>query len=330
MARERRDLGRSEAGILTLQGYVAVTHYDWFQHLERKRSWDEVNFWRPSARPGFNGVPGTPFFFKLKAPHNAIGGFGLVARFSRLPEWLAWDCFGEANGAPSFDAMESRLQEIRARNRFKQTGKVPQIGCILLSDAVFFPSDLWIPQPADWSSNNLTSKLYDLSHGEGLRIWQTCLQHATALGNLQHLAGGVATPGLARYGKRQLVAPRLGQGTFRVVVTDAYDRACAVTGEHSLPALEAAHIKPYSQSGPHEIPNGLLLRADMHRLFDQGYLTVTPDLRVEVSRRLRDDYRNGHSYYPHHGKEITLPVDPACQPRQDFLHWHNDNVYLGS
>ncbi len=93
--------------------------------------------------------------------------------------------------------------------------------------------------------------------------------------------------------------------------------------------LEAAHIKPYSKEGPHKIPNGLLLRADMHRLFDQGYLTVVPDLRLEVSGRLRDDYENGRSYYPHHGKKITLPVDPALQPGPDFLRWHNDNVYLG-
>ena len=312
-----------------MQGYVAVTDPEWLQHLGTKPHWEEVNFWRPSPYHGFNGAPGTPFFFKLKAPHNAIGGFGLVARFSRLPDWLAWECFGEANGARSFEAMESRLQAIRARNKFKHAGSVPQIGCILLSDAVFFPPGYWIPQPSDWSSNNLTNKLYDLSHGEGLRIWQACLRHVVTLGVPPYLPGAVATPGLARYGKRQLVAPRLGQGTFRVAVTEAYGRACAVTGEHSLPALEAAHIKPYSKEGPHKIPNGLLLRADMHRLFDQGYLTVVPDRRLEVSGRLRDDYENGRSYYPHHGKKITLPVDPALQPGPDFLRWHNDNVYLG-
>lgn len=313
-----------------MQGYVAVTDYGWFQHLEKRRFWEEVNFWRPSAHHGFKGLPGTPFFFKLKAPHNAVCGFGLVARFSRLPDWLAWECFGEANGAPSFAAMARRLHQIRARNRFRGGGKVPQIGCILLSGAVFFPEDYWIDQPRDWSSNNLTSKLYDLSEGEGLRIWKACMQHATLLGVSRYLTQHAKDEPSSRYGKPQLVEPRLGQGTFRVAVTEVYDRACAVTGEHSLPALDAAHIKPYSQSGPHEIPNGLLLRADLHRLFDQGYLTVTPDLRLEVSDRLKLDYENGRSYYPHHGREIALPVDPACQPGQAFLRWHNDNVYLGT
>ena len=59
-----------------------------------------------------------------------------------------------------------------------------------------------------------------------------------------------------RYGSPLLVRPRLGQGTFRIAVTEAYGRACAITGEHSLPALEAAHIQSYRFGGPHEIANG--------------------------------------------------------------------------
>ena len=55
-----------------------------------------------------------------------------------------------------------------------------------------------------------------------------------------------------RYGAPQLVSPRLGQGIFRGAVMDAYGRACAVTQEHSLPALEASHIQPYAKDGPHD------------------------------------------------------------------------------
>jgi len=70
---------------------------------------------------------------------------------------------------------------------------------------------------------------------------------------------------LRRYGVPQTVQPRLGQGTFRIAVTSAYC-ACAVSGEHSLPALEAAHVRPYADGGAHTLPNGLLLRADIHCL----------------------------------------------------------------
>jgi putative restriction endonuclease len=77
------------------------------------------------------------------------------------------------------------------------------------------------------------------------------------------------------------------------------------------------------------VRNGLLLRADLHRLFDLGYVTVTPDHRVEVSQRLRLDYQNGRSYYPLHGHEIRLP-SPTETPSQDWLRWHNDHVFLST
>src|SRR4051794_17989519 len=67
-----------------------------------------------------------------------------------------------------------------------------------------------------------------------------------------------------RHGRPQLVIPRLGQGSFRLAVLDAYDGACAITTEHSLPVLEAAHIRPWAAGGRHELPNGLPLRRDLH------------------------------------------------------------------
>ena len=53
----------------------------------------------------------------------------------------------------------------------------------------------------------------------------------------------------ARFGEPHLIRPRLGQGAFRVLVTDIYRRRCAVTQERTLPALEAAHIRPYGDGG---------------------------------------------------------------------------------
>ena len=88
-----------------------------------------------------------------------------------------------------------------------------------------------------------------------------------------------------------VVPPRLGQSAFRVIVTDAYERRCAITGEGTPPVLEPAHIKPYSSGGPHEPENGLLLRSDLHTLADQGYVTVDADqLKVVVSSRIREGF----------------------------------------
>jgi len=100
-----------------------------------------------------------------------------------------------------------------------------------------------------------------------------------------------------------------------------------VTQEHSLPVLEAAHIVPYAQGGLHEVTNGLLLRSDLHRLFDLGYVTVTPELRLEVSGRLRGDFENGRTYYPMHGSQVSVPSRAGLQPDGNLLRRHNETVF---
>lgn len=131
----------------------------------------------------------------------------------------------------------------------------------------------------------------------------------------------------ARFGEPTMVLPRLGQGAFRFMVMDAYQRRCAITGERTLPALDAAHIKPYSQAGPHSPDNGLFLRRDLHTLFDRGYLTVATDLRVRVSPRIRREFENGRDYYALEGQPILTPTVESARPARDYLEWHGDLVY---
>jgi putative restriction endonuclease len=309
-------------------GTVAITDIGWYEFLSR-RTLPEINFWTPSDRRRFSAPEFSPFFFKLKAPHRAIAGFAFFARWSSLPDWLAWDCFREGNGRESLEALDSRLAAIRARIGYVPSGPVSSIGCILLVQPVFFPRDAWVPQPTDWHDRTVSSTAYDLTVGEGRRIWGECRERAQSALPAHMGLPQVAGPASPRYGDPRLVAPRLGQGTFRVSVTDAYERSCAVTSEHSLPALEAAHIRSYSHDGPHEVANGILLRADLHRLFDKGYMAVTREHRLEVSRRLRADYSNGRSYYPLDGHLLRLPTAPKDRPAPEFLAWHNEHVYLG-
>ena len=131
------------------------------------------------------------------------------------------------------------------------------------------------------------------------------------------------------FGTPRLAASRLGQGTFRTLVLDTYKRRCAVTREKALPVLEAAHIRPVSQSGEHRLDNGLLLRSDVHALFDAGYLTVTPALRLRVSGRLRRDFDNGEHYLELEGREVWVPRAESERPAREFLEWHGDVVYKG-
>lgn len=93
--------------------------------------------------------------------------------------------------------------------------------------------------------------------------------------------------------------------------------------------MEAAHIKPYSQEGPHSINNGLLLTKDLHALFDRGYLTVIDDLNIEISKRIKEDYGNGRDYYALHGKMLAVvPENQQNKPSLEYLKWHNNNFFL--
>jgi len=312
-----------------LQGAIAITDYGWYEFLSARPQITEVNFWTPSARTGFRAEAFSPFLFKLKAPHNAVVGFAYFVQYSRLPDWLAWETFELGNGCESFAEMRERIRGIRTRIGYDEATGSDEIGCIQLVHPVFFPRAGWVPQPADWSGPTQRYARYDLSRGEGLRVWSACLEAAKVTGALAPQDSTVIREGTPRYGTPQLVAPRLGQNTFRVAVLEAYSRACCVTGEHSLPALEASHIRPYASSGPHEVSNGLLFRADLHRLFDRGYVTVTDEYRLEVGARLRDEFHNGRTYYPLHGTRLQLPKASSLRPSADYIRWHNDHAFLG-
>jgi len=309
-----------------MNAWVAVTDRDWFDFLARQPDVDEVNFWQPNPWGGRFGVlrRGEPMLFKLKSPVNAIAGGGFFEYYVDLPITVAWDSFGRKNGAASLHELRERILPLR-RGRVEWYEDFT-IGCIILVEPFFWSEELWIPQPEDFAANIVRGRRYDLSQGAGARLWEQVLERLQAApprreGEAKLIAGGYTAPVLTRR--------RIGQGTFRVAVMEAYQRQCAVTREKAWPALEAAHIRPYAQVETHYVSNGLLLRSDLHRLFDAGYLTVTPELRVEASARMRDDFNDGENYMRLHGSRIWVPDRPEYRPDPEMLRWHNDNVFKG-
>jgi putative restriction endonuclease len=125
-----------------MDGFVAVTDPGWYEYLSREPGPKDANFWRPSAR-AFQLKIGTPFFFKLKAPHHAIGGFGYFAGFSILPDWLAWDTFGTANGVNGLAQLRAQLSRIQEGARIQGDPR-GSIGCCLIAEARFFQRDAWV------------------------------------------------------------------------------------------------------------------------------------------------------------------------------------------
>ena len=304
--------------------YVGVTDGDWFRFLSQRPDIREANFWQPVDTRRFVAlIPGELFLFKLKAPDHFIAGGGLFVSANAYPTSLAWAAFGEGNGVSSLDELRQRIGALAKRFRdhpFDPT-RDPQIGCRILEEPFFFRREQWIPVPANWSRNLVQGRTYDTETEEGRYLWEAVCER------LEGRLGAVAEA--ARFGLPVLITPRLGQGAFRVAVTDAYERRCALTRERTLPILDAAHIRAYASGGGHEITNGLLLRTDIHRLFDLGYVTVSTDGHFEVGRRLREDFENGQHYYQMHGKSLWMPPDPRLHPSRPTLEWHQTKRFLG-
>jgi len=130
-----------------------------------------------------------------------------------------------------------------------------------------------------------------------------------------------------------IVRARVNQGFFRSAVFVAYDARCCITGLSVPELLNASHIVPWSidvknRTNPR---NGLCLNVFHDRAFDCGLLTVTPDLKVKLSPRLKKCSRDRAA------REFLTRFDGVSisRPRQfvpaaDFLRYHNDNIFLSS
>ena len=311
--------------------YLGVTDNNWYNFLSRLNP-EDINFWQPGGLAKLSVLSrGTPFLFKLKAPVNAIGGVGFVSSHIGLPLSMAWDTFGIRNGCKDFDDL---IRSIRNYRKDKSVVN-PFIGCIVLTDPIFFEQQDWIPVPTDWSNPIVQGKSYDSNDQIGGLLWDKVLALLDKYMSVRSEESNksplfITEPEGPMYSNSILQKVRIGQGAFRVLVTDVYSNKCSVTGEKTLPVLDAAHIKPYALSGPHATSNGILLRTDLHKLLDGGYLTLTKDFKIEVSKRIKEEFQNGKEYYQFHGKELlNLPERNYDRPNETYIDWHNTNIFRG-
>ena len=306
---------------------TAVLNSDptWFAHFARPNQvWTEevVNYWRP-GKTGFSAIPvGQPVFLRLRHPANVIAGFGFYSETVELPLGITWELFGPRNGAPTQERFESLIRKYRASEEMYR----PLIS-ILLSNVSFLPLGWRIPwgEAEGWSRNIVALKAYDLSTEPGNRL----LELMDLVGEMRpaFLEERFQMPdGDSRLRHETEVVLREGQAVFRARLLNSY-RCCAVSGEHSLPVLDAAHITPYLGPASNHPQNGLVLRTDIHRLFDAGYVTVTPSLNFLVSPNLRKDFANGEAYYAMQGRRLHLPPDRAHQPSAEALEWHLESRF---
>jgi putative restriction endonuclease len=312
-----------------------VTNPTWFDNLSRVAvgppplRLDEACFWHPRAlKPVVTAQAGELAFLKLKAPARAVGGYGFFAAFFVAPDvyWL-WRNFGVRAGAAS----EWELGRLLGR---RDAALREPIGCTLLRDVTLWPDARWIP----WDA----SRGFADSNVRGSR--ETNPDNARVLLDAVGIDGMREPPDLAetfrliefdaRRREQRTIAIREGQGTFKAVVLDAYERQCAITGEHTELVLQAAHIQPYLGPASNHVQNGLLLTSEFHTLFDAGLVAIDPptalrsDYRVRVSKEIRTRWNNGHRYNDYDGRPLrVLPHEPERRPSIDALEWHLEHRF---
>jgi putative restriction endonuclease len=307
-----------------VRAYVGVTDGEWYRFLAARPSLDEVNFWRPGGSREFRVLaPGEPFFFKSHRPSDRVIGGGFFSGFAALRVSEAWALFDEANGVASLQQMRARVGHYRKQPLADDED--PAIGCVFVRDVHFLAGNDFAAPPPDFAPSIVQGKSYDLADRAtagyfldlSRRLWS-----AEATG-VWRLPGPV-------YGDPGLSTRRLGQRAFQAVVLNAYGGRCAVTGDRIRPVLQAAHIRPLPSGGEHRLDNGLLLRSDVHTLYDRGYLGVDAKHRLLVSPRLRKEFGNGEEFYARAGQAIAVPTRPIDRPGSQFVEWHLDEVFKAS
>jgi len=324
---------------------VGVTDNRWASLLRDRPGLTEANFWQPSPH-GFKALkPGEPFLFKTKDPkkfrgvdipgYSLVGG-GFFDEYVELRVSEAWTIWGAANGVSDESELASRARVYRARTAASDDPD-PTIGCVILRNIYFAERGEELPEPPHWARSSVTYTGYDLDEPHR-RLDTEYVQHAFAQLQSRARVDLAWEPDLRsvtldwegpRYGAPVLVRPRMGQGHFKRAVAAAYRQRCAVTASATFPSLEAAHIRPFADGGEHSVSNGLLLRGDVHRLYDLGYLSIDADLRLRVSPQLREHGWNGVEFYEREGKgfRISEPDDLDLKPDRDALAWHLENRF---
>lgn len=129
------------------------------------------------------------------------------------------------------------------------------------------------------------------------------------------------SPGTAEDQRRRVLASivrRRGQPAFRKALLAAYDFRCAMTGCGLIDVLEAAHVYPYKNEATNSVTNGLLLRADVHTLFDLRLIAVDPaSLRVLTAPVLRDSH-----YAELSGCQLAATTRADQAVSRQSLEWH--------
>jgi ribosomal protein L37AE/L43A len=212
----------------------------------------------------------------------------------KTPGWLCFDCHHE------FDLPKVTKRLVRDYRTDHEAAWVDLHGALdaaALRPLCMGPRSQLSIRELDWS--RFVERLRSVTELGSMTI----IEHAR-----KRIVGGF---------KAVTARARVGQAAFRSALIDRFGSTCAISGPQPRPALDAAHLYSYARHGVHDEHGGLLLRKDIHRLFDLGLICVHPDtLIVDVHEHLR-----AYSlYWAHHGQTIALECSKQARAWLQ-MHW---------
>lgn len=281
---------------------ISPTDIDWFNFLRDNGYHTQINFWTPSLWNISQLKPGNKLYFMLKSPIRKIGGYGHFVEYKNLPLKEAWNTYGRKNGCHNKLELINRLKHY---NKSIKEVDNQKIGCIILENAEFY-DDLHFLNLEEYEINFHRS----VQKIKYFKIYDPLTQPINHKVNEFELVPYITK----RQKKTTKITPRIGQGTFRGKISQVYNNKCCVSGESTAELLEAAHIQPYINEHSNHIQNGLLLRVDIHKMYDNGLLYIDEHYEIHISSLIKSTH-----YLQLQGKKISIPENTSLQPSKNAL-----------
>lgn len=335
---------------------IGVTDPEWYNCLRQLNPTPRfINYWSMAEKKP-KMYDGQLFLFRLRSG-SQIEEFGIggkrtdnglyyvggayFSEWKRLTIAEAWARFRTANGVSSLDSFVSLIRlnveqtkDTTNENRNIKPDDVDE-NTVILCHILRNPFFLTTP----FKSSYLITRGQPVpkAHTEdedGMIVYQNVLQQLLAIPE-KAVTGSLEMPLMPEIEQRYIISEakrRIGQEEFRKSLLDLYKNRCAITGDSVQPLLQAAHMLPYAQGGSHDGSNGILLRADFHILFDEGYITISSDYRVVVSGDLKElnQYDENNEYLKYDGEKLRIiPHQVLKRPNSSNLEWHRKNVFRG-
>jgi putative restriction endonuclease len=249
----------------------------------------------------------------LKAPIRKIGGGGTFKEYIDLSVDEAWKRFGLKNGCGNKKELIDRLNQYRTRRSMEEgISHEEKIGCIVLQDVETWDKDKYIDLgKTSISFPDQVVKIKYFTEGESF------LESPSVSKSTKFI---LLPSGILKEGSTTTITARKGQGSFKAMISRAYGNACCISEELTPELLEAAHIQPYFNESSNHTQNGLLLRVDLHKLYDNGLLHIDSDYVIHISPYLKSDYYRGF-----HGKRIQVPGNKSEWPSVEALNQRETN-----